>query len=69
MSGPGAAATMPCMSASLELTRRTLIEVSTATDSPSSDPVLRRYRLARVALYTRFDPVLDRFAHLRRSHD
>jgi hypothetical protein len=56
------------MTSTLDLTRRALIEVA----SPSTamkDPVVRRYRLARVSLYTRPEPSLDRFAHLRRSYD
>jgi hypothetical protein len=53
-----------------DLTRRALVEVATASPATSSkDPVVRRYRLARVPLYTRPAPVLDRFAHLRRSYD
>jgi len=56
------------MSATLDLTRRALIEVA-ARSSASKDPVVRRYRLARVSLYTRPEPSLDRFAHLRRSYD
>ncbi len=55
--------------ASLDLTRRALIEVSSAQLAPSKGPVVRRYRLARVPIYTRTVPALDRFAHLRRSYD
>jgi len=49
------------------LTRRALVEVAHAPSA--KDPVVRRYRLARVPLYT--PPALgpDRFAHLRESHD
>jgi hypothetical protein len=57
------------MPASLDLTRRALIEVAAAPSAVSKDPVVRRYRLARVSLYTRPEPSLDRFAHLRRSYD
>ncbi len=56
------------MSPLLDMTRRALIEVA-APQSVSQDPVVRRYRLARVSLYTRPEPALDRFAHLRRSYD
>ena len=56
------------MSTSLDLTRRALLEVA-ARPAVSKDPVVRRYRLARVSLYTRPEPTLDRFAHLRRSYD
>ena len=56
--------------ANSDLTRRALVEVATASPATSSkDPVVRRYRLARVPLYTRPAPALDRFAHLRRSYD
>jgi hypothetical protein len=55
--------------ATLDLTRRALIEVAAAQSAASKDPVVRRYRLARVSLYTRPEPALDRFAHLRRSYD
>jgi hypothetical protein len=53
----------------LELTRRTLVEVAATQAAASKDPVVRRYQLARVSLYTRPEPALDRFAHLRRSYD
>jgi hypothetical protein len=56
------------MTSSLDLTRRALIEVASQA-TPMKDPVVRRYRLARVSLYTRPEPALDRFAHLRRSYD
>ena len=52
-----------------DLTRRALIEVAAPQAAVPKDPVVRRYRLARVSLYTRPDPALDRFAHLRRSYD
>ena len=55
--------------ASLDLTRRALIEVASAHPSSPKDPIVRRYRLARVPVYTRPAPALDRFAHLRRSYD
>jgi hypothetical protein len=61
--------TMLFMSATLDLTRRALIEVDALQSAVSKDPVVRRYRLARVSLYTRPEPALDRFAHLRRSYD
>lgn len=56
------------MPSTLDLTRRALIEVA-APQSVPKEPVVRRYRLARVSLYTRPEPALDRFAHLRRSYD
>jgi len=56
--------------ANSDLTRRALVEVAAASSATSTkDPVVRRYRLARVPLYTRPAPALDRFAHLRRSYD
>jgi hypothetical protein len=57
------------MPATPDLTRRTLIEVTPPQTTVAKDPVVRRYRLARVSLYTRPEPSLDRFAHLRRSYD
>lgn len=68
---PGAARswTMDRMSATLDLTRRALIEVAASQSAVPKDPVVRRYRLARVSLYTRPEPSLDRFAHLRRGYD
>jgi hypothetical protein len=62
-------ATMHGMPATPDLTRRAIIEVASPQGALSKDPVVRRYRLARVPLYTRPDPALDRFAHLRRSYD
>ena len=50
-------------------TRRALVEVATSQAASSQDPIVRRYRLARVPLYTEPAPVPDRFAHLRRSYD
>jgi hypothetical protein len=60
--------TMRSMSPTLDLIRRAIIEVASPSAAPK-DPVVRRYRLARVSLYTRPEPSLDRFAHLRRSYD
>jgi hypothetical protein len=51
------------------MTRRALLEVAASPTTASKDPVVRRYRLARVSLFTRPEPSLDRFAHLRRSYD
>ncbi len=51
------------------LTRRALVEVAASQAASSKDPIVRRYRLARVPLYTGPPPTLDRFAHLRRSYD
>jgi hypothetical protein len=53
----------------MDLTRRAFIEVDGSRTAVSKDPVVRRYRLARVSLHTRPEPALDRFAHPRRSHD
>ena len=53
----------------LDVTRRAIIEVASSHTLPTKDPVVRRYRLARVSIYTRPEPSLDRFAHLRRSYD
>ena len=61
--------TMLPMSATLDLTRRAIIEVASSQSVSPKDPVVRRYRLARVSVYTRPEPSLDRFAHLRRSYD
>jgi hypothetical protein len=53
-----------------DLTRRAIVEVASPLSAASTkDPVRRRYRLARVPLYTGPAPALDRFAHLRASHD
>jgi hypothetical protein len=60
---------MRFMPATLDLTRRALIEVASSQTVPSKNPVVRRYRLARVSIHTRPEPSLDRFAHLRRSYD
>ena len=57
------------MPATADMTRRVLIEVAVSGPVAPKDPVVRRYRLARVALYTRPVPSLDRFAYLRRSYD
>lgn len=51
------------------LTRRAIVEVAASHAASPKDPVVRRYRLARVPLYSGPAPVLDRFAHLRVSHD
>jgi len=61
--------TMRSMPATADLTRRALIEVAASQSAAPKDPVVRRYRLARVSVYTRPEPALDRFAHLRRSYD
>jgi hypothetical protein len=58
------------MAPSLDLpTRRALIEVDSPEQPSSEDPVVRRFRLTRVPLYTRPDPAQDCFAHLRRCYD
>jgi hypothetical protein len=50
------------------LTRRAILEVA-ARAASSTDPVVRRYRLARVPLYLGRPSAPERFAHLRASHD
>jgi hypothetical protein len=52
-----------------DLTRRVLIPTAAPPSSSAKAPRVRHYRLARVPLYTRPDPTLDRYAHLRRSYD
>jgi hypothetical protein len=69
MSGAPASGRILSMAPTLDLTRRALLEVAAPRPVVSKDPVIRRYRLARVSLYTRPEPSLDRFAHLRRSYD
>ena len=69
MPARAACSTIIRMSPTLDLTRRALVEVAAPRTAVSDDPVVRRYRLARVSLFTRPEPELDRFAHLRRSYD
>jgi hypothetical protein len=59
---------MPAPAAHQDLSRRVLDAIA---GPPSSlrTPRVGRYRLTRVAMYTRPDPSLDRFGHLRRSYD
>ena len=59
---------MPAPAAPQDLSRRVLVPIA---GPPSSlrTPRVGRYRLTRVSLYTRPDPSLDRFGHLRRSYD
>lgn len=57
------------MPASLDLTRRMLVEVRRSDGDATASPVVRRYKLSRVAPHARQDPMLDRFAHLRRTFD
>jgi hypothetical protein len=58
------------MAATLDLTRRALVEVAGPQScSPTQAAVVRRYRLARLPMYVRPDLEVDRFAHLRRSYD
>ncbi len=65
----GAGPKMTGMPDASPLTRRALVEVAASQAASSKDPVVRRYRLARVPLYTGPPPALDRFSHLRRSYD
>ena len=55
---------MPAPSA---LTRRALVEVGASASASPKDPIVRRYRLARVPIYTRSAPAPEHFAHSRRS--
>jgi hypothetical protein len=50
-----------------ELTRRALVEVGASPSASPKDPIVRRYRLARVPIYTRSAPAPEHFAHMRRS--
>ena len=61
--------TMLAMPTPHDRTRRVLIPVSTPPTRPAKPPRVGRYRLARVPTYTRPDPTLDRFSHLRKSYD
>ena len=65
---PGAASMIGMPDASAH-TRRALVEIAATQAALPKDPIVRRYRLARVPLYTEPAPVPDRFAHLRRSYD
>ena len=49
------------------LTRRALVEVAASASAPPNDPIVRRYRLARVPVYIKPEPAPERFAHTRRS--
>jgi len=49
------------------LTRRALVEVAASASASPNDPIVRRYRLARVPVYTRPEPAPARFASTRRS--
>ena len=69
MPGGAAPATMAGMPHASDLTRRALVEVAASQAATAKDPIVRRYRLARVPLYTGQALAPDRFAHLRRSHD
>ena len=69
MPQPGAVEIMLPMPVSPDLTRRVLIPIAGPPSSPEKAPRVRHYRLARVPLYVRPDPTMDRFAHLRRSYD
>lgn len=60
---------MSGMPTSLDLTRRVLVPINGLQPAVVHAPRVRRYRLARLPLHTRPDPMTDRFAHLRASHD
>jgi hypothetical protein len=49
------------------LTRRALVEVGASAPASPKDPIVRRYRLARVPIYTRSAPAPERFTYTRRS--
>ena len=59
---------MPAPLAPLDLTRRVLVPIVGPPESMKA-PRVGRYRLTRISMYTRPDPSLDRFGHLRRSYD
>lgn len=59
---------MPAPAAPQDLSRRALVPIA-GPPSSARTPRVGRYRLTRVAMYTRPDPSLDRFGHLRRSYD
>jgi len=69
MPGGAPPATIIGMPDTSDLTRRALVEVAASPAITAKDPIVRRYRLARVPLYTGPTTPADRFAHLRRSHD
>ncbi|MDQ3676722.1 MAG: hypothetical protein M3401_07970 [Actinomycetota bacterium] len=52
-----------------DLTRRVLVPIPGSQPAVTHAPKVRRYRLARLPLHTRPDPIPDRFGHLRRSYD
>jgi hypothetical protein len=51
-----------------DIGRRILVPVS-SQNSAAHAPRVRRYKMARMAVVSRADPTIDRFAHLRRSYD
>jgi hypothetical protein len=61
--------TISVMSATLDLTRRVLVPIRDLQPVVEHAPRVRHYRLARLPLHTRPDPMKDRFVHLRRSYD
>lgn len=66
MPAPAAPASiLPMPDASL--TRRALVQVAASASASPRDPIVRRYRLARVLVYTRPEPAPERLAHTRRS--
>jgi hypothetical protein len=68
MSGFAGLSMMLDMPVSADLTRRILVPV-TGQQSTAAAPRVRRYKMARMAPVSREDPMIDRFAHLRRSYD
>ena len=57
------------MPASADITRRILVPLAGPKFTTAAAPRVRRYKMARMAPVSREDPMIDRFAHLRRSYD
>jgi hypothetical protein len=64
----GAFSSIWCMPQPADIARRILVPVS-SQNSAAHAPRVRRYKMARMAVVSRADPTIDRFAHLRRSYD
>jgi hypothetical protein len=60
---------MIAMTVSADLTRRILVPFAVPPHHEAPAPRVRRYKMARMAPVSRADPTIDRFAHLRASHD
>jgi hypothetical protein len=57
------------MPATADITRRILVPLAGPQFTTAAAPRVRRYKMARMAPVSREDPMIDRFAHLRRSYD